>query len=100
MKIISMNLTSPFKENFRGTTVLPYHLLKGKSKAHADYADDLISQYLVRADDAVGTDGLITLPHTSPSSRGDRECLSFRGNQGGLFQEPEGGPVPHLINHH
>ena len=29
MRVVSINLTTPYKENFRGTTALPYHLLKG-----------------------------------------------------------------------
>ena len=69
MKIISINLTTTFKENFRGTTILPYHLLKGKSKAYAYYADcadDLISQNLVPTEDPDGVDGLIRGPTHPP----------------------------------
>ena len=31
MRVVSINLTTPYKENFRGTTALPYHLLKERS---------------------------------------------------------------------
>lgn len=31
MRVVSINLTTPYKENFRGTTALPFHLLKGRS---------------------------------------------------------------------
>ncbi len=31
MRIISITLTTPYRENIRGTTALPYHLLKGRS---------------------------------------------------------------------
>ena len=30
MRVVSINLTTPYKENLRGTTALPYHLLKGR----------------------------------------------------------------------
>lgn len=30
MVVVSINLTTPYKENLRGTTALPYHLLKGR----------------------------------------------------------------------
>ena len=30
MVVVSINLTTPYKENLRGTTALPFHLLKGR----------------------------------------------------------------------
>ena len=40
MKIVLITFVTPYSENFRGTSALPYHLIKGINLAQTNLPDD------------------------------------------------------------